>query len=175
MISETGYIRVIFTVTCGALQNDDCPSGTQLAPYRVLSEKPADPKQLAQWNADRKLLADKLREKDRTQSLIDIGHYRMDFVSRVTGQRVFGRDVFTGLARVPEQIFSRDERGTGLLELGPEAQGFFAEMFGSIFDDLRVSNPDNDGFCWLTWVVVPLIEAVEERFNALGMGGIGNC
>jgi hypothetical protein len=88
-----------------------------------------------------------------------------------------GRDVFVGIAEVDSYVFRRDLDPPKRLEIN-DRQGrlYFDIMFSLIFQDLKSPGPRGDmGFCWLTWVVVPLVEALEGRFNPIGMGGIGNC
>jgi hypothetical protein len=173
MISETGYIRVIFTVTCGSASSCDCPEDDQLKYFRLLSGEyegqDLTPSQLTQ---KRGALVAELQSNHLTPdggpSLIDIGHYRMPSKNNDS------RDVFVGLAQVPDTIFARHVE-TMLLSLTPEAPEYLGEMFSAIFRDLQKAGPSEKGFCWLSWTVVPLVEALEGRFNPLGMSGIGKC
>ena len=174
MISETGYIRVMFTVTCASANSGDCPEDDALQPFRILSGRYEDLNLTsAQLTARREELVVELQSNhltpDGEPSLIDIGHYRMPSKTNDS------RDVFVGLAQAPDTIFARHEE-TGLLELIiPEAPEYLGGMFSAIFRDLQKAGAPESGFCWLSWTVVPLVETLEGRFNPLGMSGVGKC
>lgn len=172
MIEEINKIRVMFTVICGAKDDDDCPDESRLVPFRTLGARFDDPEEL--MAKLRKTLVDSLKNNhqapDGKPSLKDIGHYRVE-IRNADGEVIekeSGRDVFTGLVEVPSNVFVRNE-DTNLLEIRNPT--YFSEMFSSIFQDLNEKG-DND-FRWLTWVIVPLVEALEDRFNPIGMGASG--
>lgn len=164
MIKETSYIRVLFTVICGT-PDGGCPAEERLKRFRILSEKPEDPKLIPQWTLEREKFVNTLQAKhfvtENQSSLIDVGHYSVNTTTR---------DVFVGLAIVPDQVLARNE--TMLLEMvEPAGRTYFNDLFSTIFEDLNEED-DND-FTWLTWVIVPLVEAFDGRFNPGGMGGSG--
>lgn len=164
MISETGSIRVLFAVFCGAPSG--CPAKGRLGPFREKLSKPADPTSVPQWLLERKAFMLSLQANhllsDNQPSLVDLSHYQA---------RDDNRDIFMGMAQVPDQIFAR-HRETFLLEIRePEGRDYLDEMFSKIFQDLNEEG-DND-FAWLTWTVVPLVETLEGRFNPGGMAGHG--
>ncbi|MCK6624815.1 MAG: hypothetical protein L6R45_06525 [Anaerolineae bacterium] len=164
MIGETGNIRVLFTVICGAPSG--CPRNERLADFREKLSKPEDPKLVPQWLLERKAFMLSLQANhllsDNEPNLIDLSHYQAADNHR---------DVFVGMAQVPDQIFARHKE-TFLLEVRePEGRDYLDEMFSKIFHDLNEEG-DND-FAWLTWTIVPLVETLEGRFNPGGMAGHG--
>ena len=176
MIVETGKIRVVFTVTCGAQNNENCPSEEKLQKLRKLTAPGNQtPQQKEQWKMDRDQLVNSLKAKldehpappEEKPGLLEIAHYRVERRAAVTNEIVeVGRDVFVGIAEVYYKYLNPDP-ATGLLEIRePEGRQYLNEMFRLIFQDLDEENSN-----WLTWVMVPLVEAFDGRFNPSGMGG----
>lgn len=172
-MAEADKIKVLFTVTCGT---DSCPSERILRKFRGLSERPSDPERRAQADVRREELVNSMKGNlsEHPAALLEIAHYRMENRS-YTGELLdAGRDVFVGIASVDSYALPRN-LDTGLLEIADHdnSRGYLDAMFQFIFSDFN--KPGDTDFCWLTWVVVPLEEALEGRFNPLGMGGVGNC
>ena len=173
MTVEADKIKVLFTVTCGT---DSCPSERILRGFRKLSENPSDPKQKELVAEKREKLVNSMKAnlKDHPASLLEIAHYRMENRNSAGELLDAGRDVFVGIASVDGYVLPRN-RDTGLLEIvdHENSRGYLDSMFQFIFTDFN--KPEDNDFCWLTWVIVPLEEALEGRFNPLGMGGVGHC
>jgi hypothetical protein len=174
MVEERARIRVMFTVICGT---DSCPSERTLRKFRKLSDNPSDPAQKVQAAAERRELVDSMKNnlkmREHPATLIEVAHYRMENRDSAGELLDAGRDVFVGLAEVDSNVLSRNLE-TGRLEIDNDNGRLYLDvMFQFIFQDFN--KPGDDDFCWLTWVVVPLVEALEGRFNPLGMGGVGKC
>ena len=174
MIEESGQVRLIFTVICGDL-NQSCPDETKLTSFREkINNQPNlnDPLDLTP-------LVEQLNTQISNPSsisgtnatilphLLRIGRYRMG-EPPVGGD--FSLDMFTGLMIVDRKVFDRD-RDSNMLKISPQERSYLNETFRRIFQELK--KDDNDDFSWLTWTIVPLVEAFDGRFNPIGMGGSG--
>lgn len=159
ILEETGVVRVIFTVIGDMHSQKNWSDENRLGTFRGKIDD-SNSQLIEDINNNIIQNPDGLLGPDTTELpiLLNIGRYQM----------VGGQDMFAGIVQVDRDAFTRTVDGR--LIINEDERSYLNQMFRRIFQDLKID--DNDDFSWLIWIVVPLVEAFDGRFNPIGMGGV---
>lgn len=160
-------IKITFAVVCGS---QNCGTEFRWEKFRILSATDPDPAVQLDIDEAREAFLNGIKRRDNR--LVELAHYRY---------KGGYRDVFIGIANIPASGVL--EMRNGFLQIvetdssdDTQGRGYLNAMFRSFFKDLVEESIAEDpmSFEWLEWVMVPLKEALEGRFNPIGMGGEGS-
>lgn len=199
-------MKVVFTLMCSTLNNDECGGREIVAARNIFSsgvdpdkvDEAAGQQKLA---SHLEKLPDRINELNnylkmhhpadhgKKPSFEKINHYVMTEVKdKPNGDKekvIVGRDVFTGIANINDNLLPpiviNNLKVRNLEDDRMEIPHMFIRFFQycrAIEEGLSLQDdpPLDEHFPWITWTVMPVADANEEKdFGIVGMAGSGKC